>query len=212
MRELVPGICGRTAHRGDHARGFGHSGHRGYDRIQKVGPVPGRIVGSPRRRRGQHAPLHRRTPAMGIKTDEIAAATTPESATPWRAIRRPPRIGLLTRAQLAYSPYNGVAGGPTSFGEFLATSREQGGWSRREIAEAAGISTQFVAYLESGERHPSPDTVERLIMAMDLPPRRAARLRQLGHSTATNRDLDRLAAASPSRRSGAVQAWRAGGC
>jgi transcriptional regulator with XRE-family HTH domain len=70
--------------------------------------------------------------------------------------------------------------GPTSFGQFLATSRQQGGWSRREIAEAAGISTQFVTYLESGERHPSPDTVERLITAMDLPPRRAARLRQLG--------------------------------
>ena len=69
---------------------------------------------------------------------------------------------------------------PTSFGEFLTAAREQGGWNRREIAKAAGISTQFVTYLESGERHPSPDTIERLITAMDLPPRRAARLRQLG--------------------------------
>jgi transcriptional regulator with XRE-family HTH domain len=69
---------------------------------------------------------------------------------------------------------------PASFGELLSSCREQGGWSRREIAEAARISTQFVTYLESGERRPSPDTVERLITAMDLPPRRAARLRRLG--------------------------------
>ena len=67
-----------------------------------------------------------------------------------------------------------------SFGELLSSCRKQGGWSRREIAEAAGISTQFVTYLESGERDPSADTVERLITAMDLPPRRAALLRRLG--------------------------------
>ena len=65
-----------------------------------------------------------------------------------------------------------------SFGELLSSYREQGGWSRREIADAAGISTQFVTYLESGERHPSADTVQRLITAMDLPPRRAALLRR----------------------------------
>jgi transcriptional regulator with XRE-family HTH domain len=67
-----------------------------------------------------------------------------------------------------------------SFGDLLSRCRQQGGWTRRDIAEAAGISTQFVTYLESGERHPSTDTVQRLITAMDLPPRRAALLRRLG--------------------------------
>ena len=69
---------------------------------------------------------------------------------------------------------------PDSFGEMLTSCREQGGWTRREIAEAAGITSQFVLYLESGERHPSSDTVERLITALDLPPRRAGLFRRLG--------------------------------
>ncbi len=101
-----------------------------------------------------------------------------------------PATGSAPRARIS-DPDTPAPLGPTvhamashvassSFGKLLATAREQGGWSRREIAEAAGISTQFVTYLESGERHPSPDTIERLITAMDLPPRRAALLRQLG--------------------------------
>ena len=69
---------------------------------------------------------------------------------------------------------------PTSFGALLMSYRAHGGWTRREIADAAGISLQFLIYLETSERHPSPDTIERLITAMDLPPRRAALMRRLG--------------------------------
>lgn len=71
---------------------------------------------------------------------------------------------------------------PGSFGEMLTTYRQHGGWTRAEIATAAGITTQFVTYLETGARHPSSDTVERLIIALDLPPRRAGLLRRLGVS------------------------------
>ena len=56
---------------------------------------------------------------------------------------------------------------PTSFGALLMSYRAHGGWTRREIADAAGISLQFLIYLETSERHPSPDTIERLITAMD---------------------------------------------
>ena len=72
---------------------------------------------------------------------------------------------------------------PRSFAELLAESRARAGWSRREIADAAGITPQFVAYLETGDRKPSDDTVERLITerlitAMDLPPRTAGLFRR----------------------------------
>lgn len=67
---------------------------------------------------------------------------------------------------------------PSSFGELLQMQRERGGWSRREIADAAGVSTQFVTYLETGARNPSEDTVERLIVAMDLPARSAGIFRR----------------------------------
>ena len=68
---------------------------------------------------------------------------------------------------------------PRSFAELLAHARDQAGWSRREIADAAGITPQFVAYLETGMRKPSDDTVERLITAMDLPPRTAGLFRRM---------------------------------
>ena len=41
------------------------------------------------------------------------------------------------------------------------------------------ITPQFVAYLETGMRKPSDDTVERLITAMDLPPRTAGLFRRM---------------------------------
>ena len=41
------------------------------------------------------------------------------------------------------------------------------------------MSSQFVAYLESGARKPSDDTVERLITAMDLSARTAGLFRRV---------------------------------
>lgn len=66
-----------------------------------------------------------------------------------------------------------------TFAQALTAARTAGGWTRREIAEAAGITAQFVAYLEAGQRQPSEDTVDRLVIAMDLAPRAAAQLRKL---------------------------------
>ena len=68
---------------------------------------------------------------------------------------------------------------PTSFADLLVRWRNEGNWTRREIAEAAGVSSQFVAYLETGARKPSDDTVERLITAMDLSARTAGLFRRV---------------------------------
>ena len=68
---------------------------------------------------------------------------------------------------------------PASFAELLTQWRTRGGWTRGEVAVAAGISTQFVTYLETGARRPSDETVERLITALDLKPRTANLFRRV---------------------------------
>ena len=68
---------------------------------------------------------------------------------------------------------------PTSFADLLVRWRTQGNWTRGEIAEAAGVSSQFVAYLETGARRPSEATVERLVTAMDLSARTAGLFRRV---------------------------------
>ena len=68
---------------------------------------------------------------------------------------------------------------PASFAELLTQCRTHGGWTRGQVAVAAGISTQFVTYLETGDRRPSDETVERLITALDLKPRTAGLFRRL---------------------------------
>ena len=52
--------------------------------------------------------------------------------------------GSYTRRLMMNNPV------PRSFAELLAHSRDRAEWSRREIADAAGITPQFVAYLEAG--------------------------------------------------------------
>ena len=68
---------------------------------------------------------------------------------------------------------------PGTFGELLCSWRLRGGWTRGEIAQAAGVSGPFVAMLENGVRKPSDDTVERLIVALDLSPRTAGMFRRM---------------------------------
>ena len=130
---------------------------------QKPAPVESRV------RRVRH---HRCDPngyVTGRRTDRNARATREAG------VDRPAKAAGYARS--TYSRW--MSSTPSSFATLLSSSRARGGWSRREIADAAAISTQFVTYLETGARHPSPDTVERLVTAMDLSPRQAAMLRRV---------------------------------
>ena len=69
-----------------------------------------------------------------------------------------------------------------SFAEFLVRFRTAGGWSRAEIADAAGVTAQYVQMLETGIRNPSTDTIERFVVALDLTPRNAGILRRAGNA------------------------------
>jgi transcriptional regulator with XRE-family HTH domain len=55
---------------------------------------------------------------------------------------------------------------PSPFGFLLRNLREQGGWSRREVAEAAGVSEGAVRDYELGKRAPSYEAVVRLSKAI----------------------------------------------
>ena len=73
---------------------------------------------------------------------------------------------------------------PRLFAELLAPARDRAGWTRREIADAAGITPQFVAYLE---RLRSEIPIERFSIESQAPEqqgRQALRERP-------NRDLQR---------------------
>ena len=64
--------------------------------------------------------------------------------------------------------------------DLLRRYRTRGFWSRDEIAIAAGVSSQYIQMLETGVRFPSDDTIERLIIAMDLSGREANLFRRTG--------------------------------
>ena len=51
--------------------------------------------------------------------------------------------------------------------ERIVSVREERGFSQQEIAEASGLSTGMVGMLESGQRHPSLETLARLSVALD---------------------------------------------
>lgn len=69
-----------------------------------------------------------------------------------------------------------------TFAELLVRYRMAGGWSRAEVADAAGVSAQYVQMLETGVRNPSADTIERFIVALDVTPRNARILRRAGNA------------------------------
>lgn len=47
--------------------------------------------------------------------------------------------------------------------------RAERGWSRRDLAEAAGVNYQTIGYLERGEYNPSLELVFRICGHFDLP-------------------------------------------
>ncbi|NOU26887.1 MAG: helix-turn-helix transcriptional regulator [Polyangiaceae bacterium] len=55
-----------------------------------------------------------------------------------------------------------------SFGEALRHSRQRRGWTQAELADAAGISPNYVARLERGELSPSLFVAVRLATALEM--------------------------------------------
>ncbi len=51
----------------------------------------------------------------------------------------------------------------------LAMLRAERGWSRRDLAEAAGVNYQTIGYLERGEYNPSLELVFRICGHFGLP-------------------------------------------
>lgn len=54
------------------------------------------------------------------------------------------------------------------FGKILREFRTERGWSQERLAEAAGITLNYVGNLERGEQGPSLHTLIRLARALDL--------------------------------------------
>src|SRR3954452_9148031 len=60
--------------------------------------------------------------------------------------------------------------GGRPFADVLRRHRLVVGLTQEELAEAAGLSVRGLRYLERGLRHPTRDTVGRLVAALDLSP------------------------------------------
>ena len=56
------------------------------------------------------------------------------------------------------------------FGSEMRERREDAGWSRRELAEAAGISERYVLMLEVGDKQPALETLLRVSRALGARP------------------------------------------
>jgi predicted ATPase/DNA-binding XRE family transcriptional regulator len=93
---------------------------------------------------------------------------------------------------------NGVAAqAPEAFGELLRRYRVAAGLSQEALAERAGLSAHGISDLERGARRfPHPDTVQRLALALDLPDRESADLR---NSARRGPPLDRPPVLTPPR-------------
>lgn len=57
---------------------------------------------------------------------------------------------------------------PASFGEMVRLARERMGWSQDILAKRAGLSRVGITHLESGEREPAWETVQRLALAFGV--------------------------------------------
>lgn len=55
-----------------------------------------------------------------------------------------------------------------TLGASLRACRISHGYSLREVAEKAGLSTEAVSAVERGVRYPSLDTLERLAKALNI--------------------------------------------
>src|SRR4051794_6058846 len=69
-----------------------------------------------------------------------------------------------------------------AFADVLRRYRHQVGLTQEELAEAAGLSVRGLRYLERGLRHPTRDTVRRVVAALDLSPAEGSALARAGRA------------------------------
>lgn len=50
----------------------------------------------------------------------------------------------------------------------IRTYRQKNGFSQNQLAEKAGLSTNYVSQIECGQRFPSPQMIEKLALAMEV--------------------------------------------
>jgi HTH-type transcriptional regulator / antitoxin HipB len=50
----------------------------------------------------------------------------------------------------------------------LRERREKRGWSQRELAEASGVSREYIARIELGQHDPTLSTLEKLAQALGM--------------------------------------------
>src|SRR5947209_13146675 len=76
-----------------------------------------------------------------------------------------------------------VAGEATSVAHLLRRYRAAAGLTQEELAERAGLSTRAISDLERGvKQRPYPNTVRRLVQALELDEVKAARFRRASHA------------------------------
>ena len=56
--------------------------------------------------------------------------------------------------------------GSTSMGQRITSLREDRGWTQKELADRAGISSAFVSDVENDKRNPSTDVLLRIAEAL----------------------------------------------
>ena len=71
---------------------------------------------------------------------------------------------------MAAKQYRKKAPEAVLFGETLRQFRTERRWSQERLAEAAGITLNYVGNLERGEQGPSLNVLLRLARALDLAP------------------------------------------
>jgi transcriptional regulator with XRE-family HTH domain len=54
------------------------------------------------------------------------------------------------------------------FGRYVSEQRQQRHWTRAELARRAGLTGQYVSFLEQAKHAPSLDTVLRIAYALGL--------------------------------------------
>ncbi len=64
------------------------------------------------------------------------------------------------------TPDVGVAA--TTVGTHIDRARRAAGWTTRQLAQRAGITTSAVGRILNNSRQPSPEQVERLCAALDI--------------------------------------------
>ncbi len=63
---------------------------------------------------------------------------------------------------------------------YLEVARRDRGWSQVQLSQATRIHQSFISLLELGKGVPSPDQLERLAHALDLPPEMVLKTVPLG--------------------------------